>query len=176
MIQKIIKPLFILTIAIGCSNQNEMKNIDLQELSVSEIHQAYKSGSYNSEELVTTYLERIEILNSDLNAISYINPEAITIAKALDEEFKKTGVLRPLHGIPLIVKDNFNTKGMPTTAGSMALKDFIPEGDAFLIQKLVEAGEKNITTLAGDKNGVLNGIDGVLEDGARYEITIREVK
>ena len=58
----------------------------------------------------------------------------------MDEEYKNTGVLKPLHGIPLIVKDNINTKGLPTTGGALALQDFIPKEDAFIINKLVNAG------------------------------------
>ncbi|MDX1478873.1 MAG: amidase family protein, partial [Saprospiraceae bacterium] len=61
-------------------------------------------------------------------------------AQALDKEYARTGVLRPLHGIPVIVKDNINTAGLPTTAGSLALKDYLPDGDAFIIQRLIEAG------------------------------------
>ena len=114
--------------------------IDLNELTITDIHNAFKSGAYNSQQLVEAYLARIEQYDDAINAISFINPEALAIAKAMDEEYKKTGQLRPLHGIPLIVKDNINTKGIPTTAGSKALKDYIPEEDAFIIQKLVASG------------------------------------
>jgi Asp-tRNA(Asn)/Glu-tRNA(Gln) amidotransferase A subunit family amidase len=101
---------------------------------------AYQEGRYNSQQLVSTYTTRIEQYNSKVNAITIINPKALSIAKALDEEFKKTGILRPLHGIPIIVKDNFNTKNLPTTAGALALRDFIPNEDAFMVDKLVKAG------------------------------------
>ena len=115
-------------------------SINLSELTVSQIHSAYKKGEYTSENLVQAYLDRITKLNDTINALTAINPEALAIARQLDEEFAKTGKLRPLHGIPIIVKDNINTKGLPTTAGALALVDFVPKEDAFIIQKLVAAG------------------------------------
>ncbi|MBL7871259.1 MAG: amidase [Cyclobacteriaceae bacterium] len=124
----------------ACQSPEPKKPIDLPELSISEIHEAYQQGTFNSQQLVSAYLQRIETFDEKINSLTTINPNALTIAQALDEEYKKTGVLKPLHGIPLIVKDNINTKGLPTTAGALALKDFIPEEDAFIIQKLVAAG------------------------------------
>ncbi|MFN3997410.1 amidase family protein [Algoriphagus sp.] len=118
----------------------EPKQIDLDELTIAQIHLGFSKGKYNAEDLVKAYLARIDANDSAFNSISVINPEALAIAKKLDKEFSKTGKLRPLHGIPLIVKDNINTVGLPTTAGSLALADFYPEEDAFIIQKLVEAG------------------------------------
>jgi Asp-tRNA(Asn)/Glu-tRNA(Gln) amidotransferase A subunit family amidase len=138
--------LLVLSINIGlfaCKTQTEMKKtepIDLTELTVSQVHEAYKNGTYNSEQLVSAYLERIEKYNKKINALTNLNPDAIKTAKELDEEFKKTGKLRPLHGIPIIVKDNFNTRGLPTTAGSNALKDFVPDEDAFMVKKMLDAG------------------------------------
>jgi amidase len=129
----------ILSLAWAC--QEPLKGpIILEELTISEIHQAFQKGDFSAEELTQAYLDRIDALDSSLNSISVTNPEALTVAKKLDEEFAKTGKLRPLHGIPLIVKDNINTVGLPTTAGSLALADFYPEEDAFIIKKLVEAG------------------------------------
>jgi Asp-tRNA(Asn)/Glu-tRNA(Gln) amidotransferase A subunit family amidase len=124
----------------GCQEPNQTQQIDLEELTITEIHKAYKNGDYNSETLVAAFLKDIDSLDSKINALTTINTNAITQAKALDEEYKKTGVLRPLHGIPIIVKDNINTIGLPTTAGSFALKDFIPEDDAFIIKQLKGAG------------------------------------
>ena len=120
--------------------QKKVEPIDVTELTVAKIHKAYKKGLYTSEQLVTAYLERIKQFDKKINAITTINPNALSIAIALDEEYKKTGILRPLHGIPLIVKDNINTKGLATTAGALALKDFVPNADAFVIDKLVKAG------------------------------------
>lgn len=124
----------------ACRHPPQMANIYLEELTIADIHQAYRSGQYTSEQLVNAYLDRIAQFDEKLNAITAINPEAQAIARALDEEFRSTGQLRPLHGIPLIVKDNINTKGLPTTAGALALQNYIPEADAFIIQRLVEAG------------------------------------
>jgi len=75
-----------------------------------------------------------------LNAIVAVNPDALRIADELDNEFRTTGKLRPLHGIPVIVKDNYETNDMPTTGGSMALQGFIPPDDAYQVRKLREAG------------------------------------
>ena len=126
---------------LSCANpKNVTPEILLNELTISQIHKAYKHGDYTAEQLVTAYLKRIDSLDGIINAITYINKDAIAVAKKLDNEFAKTGKLRPLHGIPLIVKDNFNTKGMPTTGGAIALQHFKPEEDAFLIDKLVKAG------------------------------------
>ena len=116
------------------------KTVNVTELTIAKIHAAYKKGKFTSQQLVAAYLDRINQFDKQINAISTINPNALAIAKALDEEYKKTKVLRPLHGIPIIVKDNINTKGLATTAGALALKDFAPDADAFVIDKLVKAG------------------------------------
>jgi len=124
----------------GCRSTESTGIIDLNELTISEIHRAYRDGLYNSRELVEAYLARIDKLDEQTNALTVINPAALQIAGKLDDEYRRTGVLRPLHGIPLAVKDNINTAGLPTTAGSLALRDFIPGEDAFIIKRLVEAG------------------------------------
>lgn len=118
----------------------EKSPLSVEELSISEIHQAFLTKKYTAEELVEAYILRIEESDSLLNAISVINPAAIIRARQLDQEFVKTGKLRPLHGIPVLVKDNINTLGLPTTAGALALADFIPKTDAFIIKELEEAG------------------------------------
>lgn len=134
-----IYPLLFLVLLSFCKGP-EPEEIDLEELTITQIHQSFSEGKYSAEDLVQAYLDRIDLLDSSLNSISVINPEALSLAKKMDEEFQKTGKLRPLHGIPLIVKDNINTVGLPTTAGSLALADFYPEEDAFIIKKLTEAG------------------------------------
>jgi len=125
---------------LACEEPKTIEPIDLSELTISAIHKAYQEETFNSYQLVQTYLERIDRLDKSINAITVINPNALSIAKELDKEYQKTGTLRPLHGIPIIVKDNINTKDLLTTAGSLALKEYIPDEDAFIIKKLVNAG------------------------------------
>ena len=115
---------------------------EVPETTISAVHRAFRNGSLTSEQLVNAYLERIRTYDqpTKLNSLILVNPEASATARALDAEFQKTGKLRPLHGIPVIVKDNFNTKGLQTTGGSIALKGFVPTEDAWQVQKLREAG------------------------------------
>ncbi len=120
------------------------------EATIAQIHESMKSGKLTSRMLVESYLKRINaydqatVLNGKpterLNAIVIVNPQALADADSLDLEFKRTRRLRPLHGIPVIVKDNYNTKGLQTTAGSLALKGSVPSDDAFQVRKIREAG------------------------------------
>ena len=130
-----------LFIAFSCSEAPDKQVVfDVEELTIETIHQAYKNGEYNSQQLVQAYLDRIEQLDSSINAITYINADAMSVARSLDKELAKNTDLRPLHGIPFIVKDNINVIGMPTTAGSKALLNYYPGEDAFIIKKLKDAG------------------------------------
>jgi amidase len=112
------------------------------EATIAEIHEAIRSGALTSGELVETYLRRIEAYDqpTGLNSIIVVNPKALIEADDLDREFGKTRRLRPLHGIPVIVKDNYDTHDLPTTAGSLALKGNIPPDDAFQVRRIREAG------------------------------------
>ncbi|MBT8320503.1 MAG: amidase [Eudoraea sp.] len=131
----------LLSVLLSCADSPKQPvPIDLEELTIASIHQAYQNGEYNSQQLVQAYLDRIDKLNPSINAITYINENALEVAKELDEKMVENYELKPLHGIPIIVKDNINVKGMPTTAGSMALLNYYPEENAFIIQKLREAG------------------------------------
>ncbi|MFD2513505.1 amidase family protein [Pontibacter locisalis] len=115
---------------------------ELQEATISEIHQALKDETCSCQQLVSAYLSRIEKYDqpTKLKAIVVTNPDALARARQLDEEYNKTKRLRPLHCIPVIVKDNYNTEELQTAAGSLALKGFIPAEDAYQVRELKKAG------------------------------------
>ncbi|MBI2991541.1 MAG: hypothetical protein HYY47_05320 [Deltaproteobacteria bacterium] len=110
---------------------------------IEEIHSAYKSGQLTARRLVGMYLDRIEAYDKKgpaINAIITINPSALEEADRLDGAFKASGLVGPLHGIPVIIKDQADAKGMPTTLGSLLFKDYYPDRDAFVVEKLKKAG------------------------------------
>ncbi len=115
---------------------------DVTEASIADVQQALKHGDCNCEQLVRAYQARIAAYDqpTHLNAIVVTNPAALATAKQLDAEYRRTGKLRPLHCIPLIVKDNYNTAGLQTAAGSLALKGFAPTTDATMVRDLKAAG------------------------------------
>ena len=116
---------------------------DVMEKSIEELQRAMEAGQVTSRQLVDAYLARIEAYDQQgpsLNAITVLNPRAREAADALDAERKSKGPRGPLHGIPILVKDNYETIEMPTSAGSIALAGFHPARDAFQVRRLKDAG------------------------------------
>lgn len=121
----------------------QAKTFELGKASIVDINAAMEAGALSSEKLVSLYLARIEAYDKKgpaLNALITVNPKALAEARALDEERKKSGPRSPLHGIPVILKDNFNTYDLPTTAGCVFLNGSLPYRDAFVTAKLRAAG------------------------------------
>ena len=119
------------------------KSFSLEDASISSIHNAIIKSEICFKELIQMYIKRIEKydkIGPRLNSIITINPDALEIAEKLDKIFQETGELKDLHGIPVLLKDNINTKDMPTTAGSIALESVFPSDDAFITKRLKEAG------------------------------------
>ena len=116
----------------------------LEEATIRGLQDAMEEGSVTSRELVEMYLKRIALYDKTgpaLNAVLEINPDALFLADALDHERRLSGPRGPLHGIPVLVKDNINTgDSMHTSAGSLALADSYAQEDAFVAKKLREAG------------------------------------
>lgn len=115
-------------------------SFDPVETTVAEIHAAMADGILTARALVDRYLARIDAYDAELNAILTINGDARQCARDLDERFGGDGFVGPLHGIPVILKDNQDTRDLPTTAGSIALEGTTPARDAFLVEQLRAAG------------------------------------
>jgi amidase len=129
--------------ALAQSDAGTKKTFVYDEATIAGIHAAMKSGSLTCRNLVHHYLNRIQAYDKQgpaLNAIITINPHALTRAEELDAQFRTSGLSGSLHCIPVIVKDNFNTAGLETTAGSLALAGLIPRTDAFQVQRIRDAG------------------------------------
>jgi amidase len=122
----------------------DVKSFELEEITIPELQDGMKSGKFTARSLVEKYLARIGEIDKRgpaLNAIIDLNPDALSIAGALDQERKTKGPRGPLHGIPVLIKDNIDTADrMMTTAGSLALVGSKPAKDSFVAQKLRVAG------------------------------------
>jgi len=119
------------------------QSFEVAEVSIAQQQKAMTEGRVTSLGLVQAYLERIAAFDQrgpKLNSIITLNPSALKEAEALDRERAAKGARGPLHGIPIIVKDNYSTSDLPTTAWTMALMGFVPSRDAFQVRKLREAG------------------------------------
>jgi len=121
---------------------NRATPFQLQEATIADIQRGLSTGQITCRALVSAYLARIEAYDQPLevNAITAINPAALARADALDRALAAGNELRPLHCVPLIVKDNYDTADLPTTAGSLALKDSLPPDDAYIVRVLRAAG------------------------------------
>jgi Asp-tRNA(Asn)/Glu-tRNA(Gln) amidotransferase A subunit family amidase len=115
----------------------------VEETTIAQIHDAMKGGRLTCRALVDAYLRRIDAYDKNgpsLNAIVMTNPDAQTQADEMDRRYTQSGFVGPLHCIPAIVKDNFETIGLQSAAGSLSLKGFVSNKDAFLVKRLKEAG------------------------------------
>ena len=117
--------------------------LSAHEPTIADLHAAMRAKELTCRQLVQMYLDRIEAYDRKgpaLNAIVMVNPNALNAADALDARFAQSGLVGPLHCVPMIVKDNFDIVDMPTAAGSLSLKGSMAPRDAFQVRKLREAG------------------------------------
>src|SRR3954464_2408210 len=115
----------------------------VEETTIAQIHDAMKAGRLTCRALVDAYLKRIDAYDKNgpaINAIVQINPDAQKLADELDRRFAQGGLTGPLHCIPAIVKDNFETIGLQSAAGSLALKGFVSDKDATQVKRIKDAG------------------------------------
>src|SRR5206468_4635924 len=119
------------------------KTIELDAATIADITAAFDAGTLTAEKLVQRCLARIQAYDRQgpaLHAVITLNPKALETARMLDAERKAKGPRSPLHGIPIVLKDNYNTFDLPTTGGSVLLEGSIPPDDAFVVKKLRAAG------------------------------------
>ena len=147
MIRRTLITLILVTAPLvsgGTRQQPASAAFELEEMTIAQLQDAMAGGRYTSRRLVELYLQRIEAIDRGgpaLGAIIEVNPEAFSIADALDAERKAKGPRGPLHGIPIVIKDNIDTADrMMTTAGSLALEGSIAPRDAFVVERLRAAG------------------------------------
>lgn len=144
--------------------------LELADATVAQLAAAFEEGSLTSERLVELSLARIAAYDRagpSLNAVLWLNTGALEAARALDIERREQGPRSPLHGIPVVLKDNIDTADLPTTAGSLLLLGSIPPDDAYLVQKLREAGaivlaKVNMSEFAG--GAVMSSISGAMRN------------
>jgi len=135
-----IGAVILVTHTIGAQDRPAFR---VDETTIAQIHTALKGGTLTCRALVQTYLRRIDAYDKRgpaINAIVQINPAALDEAAALDRQRAASGISGRLHCIPVIVKDNFETVGLQSAAGSLALKGFVSTRDAFQVRRLKDAG------------------------------------
>lgn len=116
---------------------------EVEETTIAQVHQAFQSGELTCRALVGLYLKRIAAYDKNgpaINSLVLVNPDAEKQAEELDRRFAQSGLTGPLHCVPMIVKDNFETIGLPTTNGALVFAKYIPRKDAFQVKRIKEAG------------------------------------
>ena len=138
-----IAALTVIVAALALMPVQAARTVEYDSMTIADLGRAFDSGALTSEKLVQLCLARIQAYDRQgpsLHAIITLNPKAIETARALDAERKAKGPRSPLHGIPVVLKDNYNTADLPTTGGSLLLEGSLPPEDAFLVKKLRAAG------------------------------------
>ncbi len=154
--------------------------INVIELTIPDIQQAYASGDYSSVELTRAFLDHIALYESNYNSFISMNPNAMDMASTLDTERKSGNIRSALHGIPIVIKDNIDQKGLVTTAGFSGFSsatggvNMIPEDDAAVVERLLEAGaiilgKTNLPDFAGDGTRTKSSVSGVTLNA--YDVT-----
>jgi amidase len=132
-----------LALATSAWPASAAKTLDFDALTIADLNRAFDAGALTSEKLVQLCLARIDAYDRkgpSLHAVMTLNPKAVETARALDAERKAKGPRSLLHGIPVVLKDNYNTSDLPTTGGSVLLEGSIPPDDAWVVKKLRAAG------------------------------------
>jgi amidase len=159
--------LLLVVLALGAApSAQSVAPFEVHEATIADIHAAMTAGRLTCRALVEQYLRRIDVFDKNgpaLNAIVITNPDALTIADGMDQRFKTGAPMGPLHCIPTIVKDNFETVGLQSANGSLALAGFVSNKDAFQVKRITDAGalviaKSNMAEWAFTPNETLSSI------------------
>ena len=135
---------FVAAAALAATQlSSQPSSFRIEETTIAQIQAAFRDGSLTCRSLVERYLARIDAHDKKgaaLNAIVMTNPDALKTADDLDRRFRQSGPVGPMHCVPVLVKDNYETVDMPTTAGSLSLKGMMTGADAFVVKRLRDAG------------------------------------
>ncbi len=134
---------FGMLLALTAPGAQRPERFELEEATIKQVHAAMKAKRLTCHDLVAQYLKRIDAYDKQgpaLNAIVQVNPDALQEADALDRQFRQHGLTGPLHCVPMVVKDNFETIGLQSADGSLSLKGFVSNKDAFLVKRIRAAG------------------------------------
>ena len=135
-----------LAVAVVAAVRVDVPAVDVVELTAAELQEGYGAGAYTVVEVVQAFLDRIERYEEHYNAFISMNPDALEIAAVLDGELRTTGPRGPLHGVPVVIKDNLDYAGLVTTAGFNGFSaatggiDMVPGDDAVAVERLRDAG------------------------------------
>ena len=162
-----------LHVALALSAPAYAATLNIETATIADLDAAYATGKLTSAKVVDAYLKRISAYDKqgpDIHSVITLNPKAMAEAKALDAERKAGKVRGPLHGIPIVLKDNFDTFDLPTTAGSQLLEGSMPPDDAFVVKKLRDAGaiilaKVNLSEFAGSGGSVSGAPEAIAKLG-----------
>lgn len=140
-------------------------SFDPLEATAADVRAAIMSERATARSIVQQYLERINVYDEALNSLITVNPDALERADELDAKFNQSGPVGPLHGVPIILKDNYDTDDLPTTAGSLSLEGSVPPDDAFLVKQLRDAG--GIVLAKANMDEFASGIEGASSLGGQ---------
>jgi Asp-tRNA(Asn)/Glu-tRNA(Gln) amidotransferase A subunit family amidase len=139
----VIRSVVLILLHTGLVIAQPATPFEIEEATIAQVHDAMRAGHLTCRNLVAQYLKRIDAYDKNgpaINSLVVVNPDALKQADDLDRRFAQSGLTGPLHCVPMIVKDNFETVGLQTANGALAFSGYLAEKDAFQVQRIKQAG------------------------------------
>src|ERR1700723_3240958 len=170
-------PALLTCVALLSASAHAAAHVDITEITIAETQQAIREHRGSCHQIIDGYLGGIRAYNQSthLNSLVVLNPNALAEADEFDAEFKLSGTIHGLQCIAVIVKDNYDTKDLQTTGGSLAMKGFVPTTDAFMVRRLREAGaiilaKSNMAEWAFSPYETVSSIAGITRNPYNLEV------